>query len=115
MPERLTGKTVPTFDPHGASFTAELLPQIRENGFYLVSFSRQAAPDAPPSLHYHTGIIVRDGEAVWVYSTTTQSGKVIRHNLASKDGLLRFRNSFKNGKGSCKRLTVIAVQSENPQ
>ncbi|SBV92604.1 exported hypothetical protein [uncultured delta proteobacterium] len=106
---KTTGKTVPAFDPHAAAFSVEFLPHIRENGFYLVSFSRHKTPDSPPYLHYHTGIIVREGEAVWLYSTTHNSGKVIRHNLAAPEGLARFRESFKNTKGSYKRLTVVSI------
>jgi hypothetical protein len=110
---KATGKTAPTFDPHSPTFPTELLPHIRENGFYLVSFSRHKTPDAPAHLHYHTGVIVRDAEAVWLYSTTRSSGKVIRHNLATPEGLERFRNSFKNTKNSYKRLTIIALLPGN--
>ena len=109
VPDALTGKTAPSFDPHAPGFTDALLPQVTEGLLYLVSFSRHRAPDAPPRLHYHTGVIVRDGNAVWVYSTTRNSGRVIRHNLATPDGLARFRDSFKNTPGSYKRLTVLAV------
>ena len=112
VPEPVTGKTVPTFDPHGESFALDLLPQIQEKGFYLVSFSRHAKPDSPPRLHYHTGIIVREDSSVWLYSTTTRSGKLIRHNLATEEGLSRFRASFSNTKGSYKRLTVIFVHPD---
>lgn len=106
---KATGKTAPSFDPHSSGFSAELLPHIWENGFYLVSFSRHKTPDAPAHLHYHTGVIVRDADAVWLYSTTSNSRKVIRHNLATPEGLERFRNSFKNTAGSYKRLTIIAL------
>lgn len=105
----LTGKTVPTFDPHAAAFGAEFPPYIRENGFYLVSFSKHTSPQSPPQLHYHTGIIVREGKAVWLYSATNHSGKVIRHNLATPEGLARFRESFANTRGSYKRLTVVEI------
>ena len=113
IPETMTGKTVPTFAPHDASFAADLLPQIRENGFYLVSFSRHTTPNSPPRLHYHTGIIIREGTEVWLYSTTTRSGKIIRHNLATEEGLARFRASFSDTKGSYKHLTVIFVDPDN--
>ena len=112
-PDKMTGKTVPTFDPHDASFAADLLPQIQENGFYLVSFSRHATPASPPRLHYHTGIIVREGDKVWLYSTTNNSGKIIRHNLATEEGLARFRTSFNNAKGSYKHLTIIFVDPDD--
>ena len=108
-PQKATGKTVPTFDPHDPNFTRDLFPQLTEGLLYLVSFSRHATQNAPPRLHYHTGVIVRDKNAVWVYSTTRNSGYVIRHNLATQDGLARFRESFKNSAGSYKRLTIIAV------
>lgn len=106
---KATGKNAPSFDPHAARFAEEFLPHIRENGFYLVSFSRHKTPDSPPYLHYHTGIIVRDKDAVWLYSTTRNSGKVIRHNLAAEEGLARFRTSFKNTPGSYKRLTAVSL------
>ena len=109
MPENLTGQTVPGFDPHAANFTEDMLPRIREDSFYLVSFSRHKTPNSPAHLHYHTGIIVREGEAVWSYSTTHNSRKVIRLNLASPEGLATFRQSFRNVKNSYKRLTVIEV------
>jgi hypothetical protein len=110
---KVTGKTVPTFDPHAPGFAAEIQAHIRENGFYLVSFSRHKTPESPPQRHYHTGIIVREGSAVWLYNTTHTSGKVIRRNLATPDGLARFRESFKNAGGSYKRLTVVSVGGDS--
>ena len=107
--EKITGKTVPTFDLHGSAFAEELLSQILEKELYLISFSRHTTPDSPPKLHYHTGILVREGTNVWLYSTTTRSGKAIRHNLATEKGLARFQNSFGNAKKSYKRLTVVQV------
>ena len=106
---KVTGKTAPSFDPHSHAFTSEFLPHIQRNGFYLLSFSKHKTPDSPAYLHYHTGIVVRDGNNVWLYSTTSNSGKVIRYNLNDDNELSRFRSSFKNTPGSFKRLTVIAV------
>lgn len=110
--EKITGKTAPSFDPHSPGFTAALLPKIKEERLYLVSFSRHKTPESPPYLHYHTGIIARDGQAVWLYSTTRDSGKVIRRNLASAEGLAGFRASFKNAAASYKRLTVVELVVE---
>ncbi len=107
--EEYTGKTVPSFDIHGREFTEKLLPKLREDVLYLVSFSRHKRPDAPPRLHYHTGVIVKDRNAIWLYSTTRDSGKAIRHNLATDAGLAAFRKSFANTPNSFKRLTVLAV------
>lgn len=109
MPEKLTGKTAPSFDPHAPAFPGDFLPQLQPGALYLVSFSRHKQPDAPASLHYHTGIIVKDADGSWLYSTTRNSGKVLRHNLATAAGLERFRNSFKSTRGSYKRLFVVAV------
>lgn len=108
-PRKVTGKTAPSLDPHDPDFTRDLFPQVTEGLLYLISFSRHKTPDAPPSLHYHTGVLVRDRNAVWVYSTTRNSGRGIRHNLATPEGLERFRNSFKNSPGSFKRVTILAV------
>ncbi|CAK7039715.1 MAG: hypothetical protein DELT_00728 [Desulfovibrio sp.] len=109
MPSELTGRTAPGFDPHAAHFADDLLPRIAEGRLYLVSFSRRKTPDSPPHLHYHTGVIVRDGDAVWSYSTTHNSRRAIRINLADPQGLAKFRQSFRNTKGSYKRLTIIEV------
>lgn len=104
--EQATGKTAPSFDPHGPEIEA-LLPRIGTDALYLVSFSKHTTPDAPPRLHYHTALIAREGSAVWLYSTTRASGKVVRMDLASPGGLARFRKSFQNTRGSHKRLTII--------
>ena len=109
---KVTGKTAPSFDFHAPAFAAEFLPHIRKNGLYLVSFSKHKTAASPASLHYHTGIVVRDGGNVWLYSTTASSGKVIRHNLSTPEGLERFRHSFRNTPGSYKRLTAIAVMAD---
>lgn len=109
VPEKPTGKTAPSFDPHSPAFSDDFLPQLQTGVLHLVSFSRHKQPDAPASLHYHTGIIVKDADGSWLYSTTRNSGKVIRHNLATASGLERFRKSFKNTQGSYKRLFVVAV------
>jgi hypothetical protein len=109
MPDTLTGLNVPGFDPHAPHFAEDLLPRIREGALYLVSFSRHATPDSPARLHYHTGAIALSGETVWLYSTTHNSKRALRFNLASPEGLATFRHSFRNTKGSNKRLTIIEI------
>lgn len=106
-PKYLTGKTAPAFSPHDQTFAADLLPRIRPDAIYFVSFSKSKTAHAPPYLHYHTAAIVRDGDAVWLYSTTRQSRKVTRFNLAAAVDLARFRASFKNVPGSYKRLLIV--------
>lgn len=112
MPEELTGKTVPAFSPHAPAFADDLLPRITEDRLYLVSFSKHKTPDAPAHLHYHTGILVREGAAVWYYGATHGSRRVIRLNLASPEGLAAFRRGFRNTGASHKRLTVIEIVPE---
>lgn len=109
MPDILTGRNVPGFDPHAAHFSDYLLPRMKEGSFYLVSFSKHKTPESPALLHYHTGIMVREGDAVWSYSTTHTSKKTIRLNVASPEGLATFRHSFRNARNSYKRLTIIEV------
>lgn len=109
IPDRLTGKTAPSFDPHAPEFPSRLFPHLKPNALYLVSFSRHKQPDAPAVRHYHTGILVKDVDGVWMYSTTRGSGKVIRHNLADETGLARFQKSFRNVPGSFKRLFIVEV------
>ena len=106
----LSGKTVPTWDIHAPDFAADLLGRIKPGGLYLVSFSKHTAPDAPARIHYHVGAITRENnETVWLYGTTSSSGRVIRVNLADPKGIARFRSSFRNTKKSFKRLTVLEI------
>lgn len=108
-----TPRTIPgaaVWDPHAASFAADLFPLLRGDHFYLTSFSRHAGPGSPARWYYHVGLLFRDhAGAVWHYSTTHASNKIIRLNLAVPQGLARFRHSFRNTKTSCKRLTIMEV------
>ena len=107
--DAFTGGTVPTVNPHDPEFTAYLLPRIREDALYLVSFSKHTSPAASAFVHHHVGIIIREHDAVWLYSTTHGSARAIRFNLSSPQGLAAFRKSFKNTKRSYKRLTIVEM------
>ena len=109
MPATTTGQTAPSFDLHDPLFGADFPALIRTGHLYLVSFSRHESPAAPARLHYHVGAVVRDGETVWLYSTTRNSKRAIRIDLASDEGLALFRKSYRNTKGSFKRLTVVEI------
>jgi len=113
-PEKLTGFTAPAWDPHADSFATDFLPHVREGHVYLVSFSRHRTSAGLARSHYHVGLFLRAKERVWFYSTTHESGRVIRMDLASAAGLAQFRWSFRNTKNSFKRLTIVETQSVLP-
>jgi len=110
LPEHITGKNAPSFDISDPNFATSLTPHIKQGNVYLLSFSKHKTLNSPPFIHYHTGVAVREDSNVWIYSTTRNSGKVIRHNLTSDKGREQFLQSFKNTSGSHKRLMVVEVR-----
>lgn len=109
LPSPLSGKNVPFFDPQDPNFPENLFRQMRESAIYPVSFSRRKTPTGPLRSHYHTAICIREGKALWFYSTTRQSGKVIRRNLREPQDLAAFRAAFRSTPNSLKGLTILEV------
>ena len=114
VPDKLTGMTAAAWDIHADSFITDFFPRMREGYVYLASFSRHGKAAGPVRSHYHVGLFLRAKDRIWFYSTTYESGRVMRTDIASVEGLAQFRRSFRNTKDSFKRLTIVEIQSALP-
>lgn len=85
-----------------------ILKQINPGNFCFFVFSR---PDKrfPAGLsYYHVGVIIPEGQAMWLYHVT-KGAKTSRIDIGSRDGLARLRRYFKPIENGERRVFMIEV------
>ena len=86
----------------------QLLKRIDPNNFCFFVFSRPDGRFPAGVSYYHVGVIIPEGQARWLYHTTT-GAKTNRIDIGSQDGLARLRRYFKPIENGERRVFMIEV------
>ncbi len=87
----------------------EIFGQIQPGRFCFFVLSKPDRRFPAGVSYYHVGLIVSEPPALWLYQTTA-GARTNRVNLATPEGLARFRRDFKPIPNAERRLFLVEVE-----